>query len=685
VILVGVSLSTFYAIAKTNLVKAIYAHLRTTAQSRAYHIKTFLEEDKNRLKLLAESGHIEDTVKDIIRNIPYSKEFQEDLSLILKDFAKAENETYELFILNLDGKIIASTNEENIGADKSSDAYFLAGKEGTYIKDAYYSETTRKETYAVSTPIRDDNTKELLGVLVGRFGMIDLNEITTERTGLGETGELYIVNKYGYMITPSRFKDDTFLKQKVDTENFRMSMTTHPETHFEHSPIIYPDYRGISVLGTHDYIAEMQWSLLAEIDEKEAMAPLAAMKLIFIIIFCTIPAVVWTVGILVSRAITAPIHRLHRGTEIIGDGDLDYKVGTDTKDEIGQLSRAFDKMTNDLKGSTTSIDNLNKEIAVRKQAEEATAQAYIKLEDANKELKETQSQLVQNEKLASIGQLAAGIAHEINTPVGFVASNFQTLESYIDKIEEMLKMYDKLIVEIEASGKTELLNQTHAITKSRGDMKIDFILEDIQELFSDSKEGVARITNIVRSLRDFSRIDQPGSLDEYDFNDGIKATLVVAKNEIKYDANVKTDFSEVPSILCHAGQINQVFLNVLINAAQAIKSRHGDDMGAITIKTYATDDQVVCEISDNGGGIAPENLSKVFDPFFTTKPTGKGTGLGLSVSYDIIVHKNNGQLLVDSTVGEGTTFTIKLPIENQNLTTEEEIISNGKKNDIICG
>ena len=325
------------------------------------------------------------------------------------------------------------------------------------------------------------------------------------------------------------------------------------------------------------------------------------------------------------------------------------------------------------------------EVAESKQASQTTKLAYEKLEEANKELKETQSQLVQNEKLASIGQLAAGIAHEINTPVGFVASNFQTLESYIDKIEELLKMYDKLIVEIEASGKTELLNQTHAIAKSRGDMKIDFILEDIQELFSDSKEGVARITNIVRNLRDFSRIDLPGSLDEYNINDGIETTLVVAKNEIKYDANVKTDFSEVPSILCLAGQINQVFLNVLINAAQAIKSRHGDDMGTITIKTYATDDQVVCEISDNGGGIAPENLSKVFDPFFTTKPTGKGTGLGLSVSHDIIVHKHNGELLVDSTVGEGTTFTIRLPIGEKNPIDEEEIISNGKKNGIICG
>ena len=685
VVLIGIALYTFYTVAKTNLEKAIHSHLSTTVQSRADHIETFLEGDKVRLMLLAESDLIEDACEKTIQN-SHSKESSQHLSLILKDFHKKMIEAYGLLILNPDGKIIASTNEADVGADKSSDAYFLGGRKEVYIKDAYYSETARIETYVISAPIKDDNTKELLGVLVGKFRMDGLNKITTDSTGLGETGDIYIVNKYGYMITPSRFREDVFLKQKVNTANFRNypSMAKHPKMHIGHKPIdIFLDYRGVKVLGTHNYIPEMQWSLLAEIDEKEALAPLATMKLVFIIIFCAVPIVVWIVGMLVSRAITAPIHRLHRGTEIIAEGNLDYKVGTDTKDEIGQLSRAFDKMTNELKGTTTSIENLNKEITERKKAEQATKLTYEKLEEANKELKETQSQLVQNEKLASIGLLAAGIAHEINTPVGFVASNFQTLENYIDKIEEMLKMYDKLIVEIEASGKTEFLNQTHAIAKSRDDMKMDFVLEDIQELFADSREGIGRVTNIVQNLRDFSRIDQPGSLDEYNINNGIEATLLVAKNEIKYDANVKTDFSEVPSISCRAGQVNQVLLNILINAAQAIKSQEKQDIGTITIRTYATDDHVVCEISDNGCGIAPENLSKIFDPFFTTKAVGKGTGLGLSVSYDIIINKHKGELFADSTVGKGTTFTIRLPIGNQNPTTEEEIISNGKENSII--
>ena len=359
------------------------------------------------------------------------------------------------------------------------------------------------------------------------------------------------------------------------------------------------------------------------------------------------------------------------------------QVEKELQDVNEQLETRVRNRTSELKDANQKLE---KKIDERKQAEKFIRFAYEELERTNNELKQMQSQLVQNEKLACIGQLAAGVAHEMNTPVGFVASNFQTLESYLKKMQDLLTMYDELIGQIESLGKTELLNKANAVHKSRYTMKIDFILEDIHELFDDSREGLERITDIIQNLKDFSRIDQPGSLDEYDINSGIETTLVMAMNEIKYDANVEKELSEVPIILCNAGQINQVFLNILVNAAQAIKSQERDNRGTITIRTYATDDKVVCEISDDGPGIAPDMLSKVFDPFFTTKPTGKGTGLGLSVSYDIIVNKHNGKLLVNSTVGEGARFTIKLPISRkEEPNNKQEIESNGKKNGIICG
>ena len=381
VVLVGISLSILYTAAKSSLEKAIFEHLSTTAQSRARHIETFLEEDKVRLALLAESDLIEDGIEEIIKSSPNLKESSKDLSLILKDFHKKEEEAYEFLVLNPDGKVIASTDEGNVGTDESSEAHFLGGKDRVYIRDAYHSKEQKPE-YSISAPIINDNTKEFLGILVGRFKMDDINKITMDRSGLGKTGELYLVNKYGYMITRSRFKKDTFLRQKVDTINYRTSVSraTHSGTHTGHGLVhIFPDYRGVNVVGTHDYISEMEWSLLAEIDEKEALAPLAVIKLLFIIIFCAVPVVVWAVGTLVSRAITTPIQKLRKSTEIIGEGNLDTQIKIESNDEIGKLAQSFNEMTINLKRTTTSVDNLSDEIDERKQIEEVLTERIKEL------------------------------------------------------------------------------------------------------------------------------------------------------------------------------------------------------------------------------------------------------------------------------------------------------------------
>jgi len=211
--------------------------------------------------------------------------------------------------------------------------------------------------------------------------------------------------------------------------------------------------------------------------------------------------------------------------------------------------------------------------------------------------------------------------------------------------------------------KNKILDHYETIKKMAQDMKIDFIIEDIESLFSESKEGLTRVTTIIQNLRDFSRIDQIESFDQFDLNHGIESTLAVARNTIKYQANVITEFADIPKVMCTGSQINQVLLNILVNAAHAIESQQMDEMGTVKIRTYADEDYVSCEIEDNGPGIPPEYLKKIYEPFFTTKPAGKGTGLGLSVSYDIIVNKHKGELQVDSTLGKGTKFTIKLPLK----------------------
>lgn len=390
-------------------------------------------------------------------------------------------------------------------------------------------------------------------------------------------------------------------------------------------------------------------------------------------------------GFIIARSIYIPLQKLKAAAEDTGKGNLDTKIEIESTDEIGRVAASFKKMIEDLKRTTTSIDNLTREISDRKRAEQKANLACAELEQANLELKEMQSERVQNAKLVSIGQLAAGIAHELNTPIGFVSSNFETLESYVLKMQELLLMYDELICDIEASEKSELLDKLIVVDKTRNSMQIDFILEDIVVLFNDSREGLKRVTNIVQILRDFSRVDQLGNLDTYNINDGVKTTLVVANNEVKYDIDVKTELSEVPQIICNAGQINQVLLNLIINAAQAIKSQKRIRKGNIEIRTYTTHDDLVCEISDNGPGIESDDLQHIFDPFFTTKPAGQGTGLGLSISYDIVVSKHKGNLLVESSVGKGTKFTMKLPLCTKKAKIKPEVSGNERENRIVCG
>lgn len=358
-------------------------------------------------------------------------------------------------------------------------------------------------------------------------------------------------------------------------------------------------------------------------------------------------------------------------------------MGEGTEAEIVCLATATPYFSADYSEVIGAVINYT-DITERKKAEKEIAEANTKLERANRELKEMQSQVIQSEKLASIGQLAAGVAHEMNTPVGFVASNFQTLQSYMNKFLKLFAEYEELAQMVESGDRETRLQRTCEINDLRQKMKIDFVIGDLEELFSDSKEGLERVTSIIQNLRDFSRVDQSEECAEYDLREGINTTLTVARNEIKYDADIELDLAEVPSIVCHSGQINQVFLNILVNAAQAIKNQEGrQEKGLIRVRTYATETHVVCELADNGPGIPQEIISRVFDPFFTTKPPGKGTGLGLSVSYDIVVNKHKGQLSVDSRVGEGTTFTVKLPI-NRPVQDQAKDVSSETESCALC-
>ncbi len=280
------------------------------------------------------------------------------------------------------------------------------------------------------------------------------------------------------------------------------------------------------------------------------------------------------------------------------------------------------------------------------QREKSLKQSYEKLSNIHAELMQSESQLVQSEKMASIGVLAAGVAHEINNPIGFIRSNLEVLEDYFTDIEKYYHEFNDNLVSDENKENHKKLAKKY---------ELEFLFADSPPLIKSSINGVDRVTEIVKSLKTFARIDQPEKA-RTDINEGLTATLNMVNNELKYNCKVHVDLQPIPQIHAFSGKLNQVFMNLLINAGQAIVGK-----GDIFVRTYVNDNNIVIEIEDSGTGIDAENIAQVFTPFYTSKPVGEGTGLGLSISHQII-EQHDGKITVKSEVGKGSCFSIHLPI-----------------------
>ena len=318
---------------------------------------------------------------------------------------------------------------------------------------------------------------------------------------------------------------------------------------------------------------------------------------------------------------------------------------------------------NDADGNILYYEGTLEDITERRLAEERLRDALSQLGEKNTELQKAYEELktshektIQSEKMASIGQLAAGVAHEINNPTGFVISNLNSLRKYVERLREFYKIQETALEELTGADENQREIILDSIKANKRSLKIDFILEDVVNLIQESLDGADRVKNIVQDLKSFSRVDDAA----YTMNDIhaiMETTLNIVWNELKYKATLSKDYGDIPPTKCNPGQLSQVFMNILVNAAQAIR-----EYGEIKIRTWHDDQNIFVSISDTGPGIPVENMKKLFDPFYTTKEVGKGTGLGLSISYDI-VKKHNGEILVASEPDKGTTMTVKIPIQ----------------------
>ncbi len=367
-----------------------------------------------------------------------------------------------------------------------------------------------------------------------------------------------------------------------------------------------------------------------------------------------------------ARELQQAYNRLYRTGEPIRAVEAQW-ISKDGAKRTREMSAS---LIRDSEGKPIGFRGISRDITERKRAEEALKRnqeeliqknkeigesrtnlqlALEELERAYKELKTSQAKILQQEKMASLGQLAAGVAHEINNPMAFISSNLGTLDKYVHRLTGFIQTQSEVIESLKATDAIE------GLKRKQKELKLDYITEDINQLITESLDGSERVRKIVQGLKNFARVDEA----EYkyaDINECIESTLNIVWNELKYKATLKKDYGNLPLTKCYPQQMNQVFMNLLINAGHAIEKQ-----GEITIKTWDGDGSIWVAISDTGHGIPGEDLNKIFEPFFTTKEVGKGTGLGLSITYEI-VQKHNGEITVESEVGRGTTFTVRLPI-----------------------
>ena len=349
--------------------------------------------------------------------------------------------------------------------------------------------------------------------------------------------------------------------------------------------------------------------------------------------------VVAVVGSLVVRAIVRRIHIAIDAAHAFASGDFDVRIHIDSNDEVGQLARGFNFMAEQL---------TERDVKIREQMQQ--------LEGTLQMLRRTQAQLIQKEKMSSLGQMVAGIAHEINNPVSFIYGNVPHAQQYLDDLVNLLRLY-----------RENYPNPASEIEEEIEALELDFLIEDLQNLLGSMQGGADRIRQIVLNLRNFSRLDE-SSLKTVDLHEGINSALQFLENRLKEpEIEIIKDYGNLPKVECYASDMNQVFLNVLANAIDAFDSPTNSSPNQIIIRTkfFNETDKIIVKVIDNGMGISEEIKSRIFDPFFTTKPVGKGTGLGLAISYQIVEERHKGKLECFSELGKGTEFRIEIPSKRQ--------------------